>query len=133
TVPSRPSAYEAPNREREFFRATRELMLGAGLWEVDTISLITTPENAKFPGLSRDEPVRVVNPLSEELRQLRLSLLPGMIAALHFNLNRQAQEFHAFEIAKVDGMRSGAAVVPYRLAALAYGAYARGEIGRPPV
>ena len=52
----------------------------------------------RFPGLDGKEPVVVTNPLSAELSEMRRSLLPGLLAALRFNLNREAASFHAFEI-----------------------------------
>ena len=52
--------------------------------------------------------MRVTNPLSAELSELRRSLVPGLLGALRFNLNREAAAFHAFEIGKVFAMRDGA-------------------------
>lgn len=133
TLPTRAFAYAAPNREREFFRASREIMLGAGMTEMDTIAFAASPDNEKFTGINAGEAIRVHNPLSEELRQMRLSLLPGLLQALRFNLNRQAPDFHAFEIAKVYSQRDGSPAERYNLAALSYGDYSMAEIGKPAV
>ncbi len=132
-LPERRSGYSEPNRERQFLRGTREIMLGAGFTEVDTLAFIAGGDDDKFPGVGGGEPIRVLNPLSEELRQLRRSLLPGLMGALRFNLNRNAPEFHAFEIAKVFSRRPDASAEGESLAAVSYGDYSLAEIGRPAV
>jgi phenylalanyl-tRNA synthetase beta chain len=75
----------------------------------------------------------VANPLSAELSELRVSLVPGLLGALRFNLNREAAAFHAFEIGKVFAMRDGAPVEHERLAAISYGDYSLGGVGQPSV
>jgi phenylalanyl-tRNA synthetase beta chain len=132
-LPARRFAYAPPNREREFFRGAREIVQGAGFTEMDTLAFTTPADNGKFSGISIGEPIRVQNPLSEELRQMRRSLVPGLIEALRFNLNRQAADFHAFEMAKVYSLEGGVPVERVALAALSYGDYAIAEIGRPAV
>ena len=90
-------------------------MQGAGFTEMDTLAFTTPSDNEKFPGIAKGEPIRVQNPLSEELRQMRRSLVPALIEALRFNLNRQAPNFHAFEIAKVYSLENGAPVERFAL------------------
>jgi phenylalanyl-tRNA synthetase beta chain len=147
SLPPRLFKYSPPNREREFFRGAREIMLGAGFTEVDTIAFIAPADNEKFTGLSDGEPVRVQNPLSEELRQLQRSVIPALLEALRFNLNRQAPDFHAFEITKV--FSTGKSNLSWDLswtkqsdrspheqnvlAAISYGDYALAEVGKPAV
>lgn len=133
TIPTRAFAYAEPNREREFYRATREIMAGAGMNEADTIAFISTGDNRKFPAIGGGEPIGVQNPLSEELRQMRISLMPGLLQALRFNLNRQAGEFHAFEVAKVFSRRADKPEEHYGLAAVSYGDYVVAEIGKPAI
>ncbi len=132
-LPARRFAYAPPNREREFFRGAREIVQGAGFTEMDTLAFATTADNDKFAGIATGEPVHVQNPLSEELRQMRRSLVPALIEALRFNLNRQAPSFHAFEIAKVYSLEAGAPVERVALAALSYGDYAMVEVGKPAI
>jgi phenylalanyl-tRNA synthetase beta chain len=131
-VPERAALPAAPNPNRSFHRAARELMIGAGLTEVKTIAFVAPSDNQRYPGLS-GKAVRVDNPLSAELSELRLSLLPGLLGALRFNLNRQATAFHGFEIGKVFALEAGAPGEHQRLAALSYGEYAMGTVGQPPV
>src|SRR5262249_53873013 len=103
---------------------TREVMLGAGLNEVRTLAFTGPADNLRYAGLTPPaRPVVVQNPLSAELSELRLSLMPGLTGALRFNLNRQASAVHAFEIRKVFAMRGGSAAETLVLAALSYGPY----------
>src|SRR5208337_3041156 len=80
-LPARKFAYAPPNREREFFRGAREIVQGAGFTEMDTLAFATAADNGKFAGITTGEPVRVENPLTEELRQMRRSLVPALIEA----------------------------------------------------
>src|ERR1700730_13774746 len=130
TVPDRAATPATPNDYRVFMRAAREVMVGAGLTEIRTIAFIAPADNQRYPGMG-GEAVRVTNPLSAELGELRLSLAPGLLAALRFNLNRQAAAFHAFEIGKVFAMHDGAPGEHERLAAISYGDFALGAGGQP--
>jgi phenylalanyl-tRNA synthetase beta chain len=132
-VPLRPAVVTARNPGREFARRTREVMAGCGLAEIKTIAFIAPIDNERFAGLEGEEPVRVANPLSAELSELRRSLLPGLLAALRFNLNHEATSFHAFEIGKVFGINAGTAEEHERLAGLGYGDYAMRAVGRPAI
>jgi phenylalanyl-tRNA synthetase beta chain len=132
TVPERAATPAPPNDYRSFIGAARELMVGAGLTELRTIAFIAPADNQRYPGMG-GEAVRVANPLSAELSELRLSMVPGVLGALRFNLNREAAAFHAFEIGKVFAMRDGAPVEHERLAAISYGDYALGAVGQPAV
>jgi phenylalanyl-tRNA synthetase beta chain len=133
TVPDRPAVANPPNPARALIRRTRDVMIGCGLVEAKTIGFVAPAENERFSGLGALEPVRVTNPLSAELSEMRRSLLPGLIAALRFNLNREAGAFHAFEIGKVFGMRDGKPVEAERVSAVSYGDYALGAIGHSAV
>jgi phenylalanyl-tRNA synthetase beta chain len=130
TVPERAATPATPNDYRGFMRAAREMMVGAGLTEIRTIAFIAPADNQRYPGMG-GEAVRVTNPLSAELGELRLSLAPGLLAALRFNLNRQAAAFHAFEIGKIFAMHDGAPGEHERLAAISYGDFALGAVGHP--
>jgi phenylalanyl-tRNA synthetase beta chain len=132
TVPQRAATPAPPNDYRSFIGAAREMMAGAGLTELRTVAFIAPADNQRYPGMG-GEAVRVTNPLSAELSELRLSLVPGLLGALRFNLNREAGAFHAFEIGKVFSMRAGVPVEHERLAAISYGDYALGAVGRPAV
>lgn len=140
SLPQRISAAAAPNEERRFVKKLREVMVGCGMVEAKTLAFIAPVENQRFPGFfvnkgatARAEPLKVVNPLSAELSEMRLSLLPGLLAALRFNLNREASAFHSFEIGKVFSLIDGIAGEAQRLAVISYGDYAMGAVDRPAV
>ena len=133
SVPARGAVANPPNPARALARRSRDVMIGCGLVEAKTIAFIAPAENARYGGLDGREPVRVTNPLSAELSEMRRSLLPGLIAALRFNLNREAAAFHAFELGKVFGMHRGVPAEAERIAAVSYGDYALGTIGQPAI
>ena len=61
-------------------------MLGCGLTEAATIAFIAPADNARFsPAQPATRPVKVTNPLSAELSELRVSLMPGLVTSLRFN------------------------------------------------
>jgi phenylalanyl-tRNA synthetase beta chain len=134
-APERPSAGPAAeDASRVFARASREVMLGCGLTEIKSIAFLAPADNQAWPGIGAGASVQVANPLSAELSEMRRSLGPGLLAALRFNLNREAAAFHAFEIGRVFMAQNGAdAPESERIAAVSYGEYALGAIGRPAV
>jgi phenylalanyl-tRNA synthetase beta chain len=133
-LPERVSALAPVNREREFIKGTREVMLGCGLSEAATIAFIAPADNARFSGIQpATRPVKVTNPLSAELSELRVSLMPGLVGSLRFNLNREARAFHAFEMGKVFRMNGDIASEHNHLAAVSYGPYALSAVGEQSV
>jgi len=133
-LPARVAALAPVSREREFIKGTREVMLGCGLTEVATIAFIAPADNARFAGIQAGtRPVKVSNPLSAELSELRMSLLPGLVTALRFNLNREARAFHAFEMGKTFRIDGDIATEHLHLAAVSYGPYALSAIGEHSV
>jgi phenylalanyl-tRNA synthetase beta chain len=132
-LPEHPARIIPGDPGRAFTARTKAVMLGSGLTEIRTIAFIAPEDNRRFPGLSSTAAVAVTNPLSAELSELRKSLIPGLLAALRFNLNRQASAFHGFEIAKVfdhDGERPAEG---QRLAAVSYGDFVLPAVGQPAI
>jgi len=132
-LPQRPARIIARDRARAFLARSRAAMLGCGLTEIRTIAFISPEENRRFLALANGAPVAVINPLSAELSELRASLLPGLLAALRFNLNRQAAVMHAFEIAKTFGNRDNSPGESQRLAAISYGYFVVPNVGSAAV
>jgi phenylalanyl-tRNA synthetase beta chain len=135
SLPERPMATGTRNEARRFVKKLRDIMVGCGMVEAKTIAFIDPGENQRFPGFiaskgtaDKAEPVQVVNPLSAELSQMRLSLLPGLLAALRFNLNRETNSLHAYEIGTTFTMVDGVLGEAQRLAAVSYGDYAMGGV-----
>ena len=84
-------------------REAARVLAGLGLSEAVTVSFISErwldrldPLRAVFP----EDPVRLRNPLSEDGAVLRPSLLPGLLEALRFNVNRRLNDVSLFEMGK---------------------------------
>ncbi|MEO6226118.1 MAG: phenylalanine--tRNA ligase subunit beta [Sphingomicrobium sp.] len=77
-------------------RRVRRTAAVRGLDEAITWSFISEAEARAFGGAEW----RVANPISEELKVMRPSLLPGLIAATRRNLDRGASSVKLFEIGR---------------------------------
>ncbi len=91
-------------REQRLRREIARVMAGCGLHEAITVSFVPgwwlevlDPERRHLP----PQPLRLRNPLSEEASMLRPSLLPGLLEAVRFNLNRRLVDVHLFEMGRV--------------------------------
>lgn len=65
--------------------------------------------------------VRLANPLSADLDVMRISLLPGLVASVQHNLNRQTRRVRLFEIARTFAPGNDGPVETERLALVATG------------
>ena len=96
---ARPTATPAQLRERRIRRAAAARRLD----EAVTWSFVSDAAAAAFGGGAW----RLANPISEELKVMRPSLLPGLLAAAQRNLDRDATTIRLFEIGRrylsVDG------------------------------
>ncbi|MCY7339616.1 MAG: phenylalanine--tRNA ligase subunit beta [Sphingomonas bacterium] len=103
---ARPTATRAQTIERKVRRAAA----ARGLDEAINWSFIGAAEAALFG----DAPHVVANPISEELKYMRPSLLPGLAAAARRNVDRGATSVRLFEIGRrylADGERPTAALL----------------------
>lgn len=91
-------------REQELRRTARGALLGAGLSEAMTLSLLPSSLPDRI-GLGSDHPwrdvVQIGNPLSEEESVLRPSLVPGLLLATERNVARRVPTVALFEIGTV--------------------------------
>ena len=93
-------------------RQLEDLLAQLGYAEAVTFSFVAPPAvELLAPGVT---PIEVVNPVSSEHAVMRTNLLPGLLAALRYNLARQARRVRLFEIGqcfapKAGGGRSGEA------------------------
>jgi phenylalanyl-tRNA synthetase beta chain len=88
----------------------REVMVGAGLTEVVTHSLVAPESVERFPGTNGPvvagegvlggRPVTVVNPLSSQHSMLRRSLVGSLLEVVTTNLRQGGDEVAIFEIGK---------------------------------
>jgi phenylalanyl-tRNA synthetase beta chain len=89
---ARPTATPVQKVERRVRRAAA----ARGLNEAITWSFISETEAAAFGGGDWT----LANPISEELKVMRPSLLPGLLSAAQRNLNRSAESVRLFEIGR---------------------------------
>lgn len=80
-------------------RRVRAILAGAGLDEAWTTTFLAPGDLARA-GLD-PEAVEVENPLDRSESLLRTSLLPGLLKALRFNVDRQLDDLALFEIGRV--------------------------------
>lgn len=102
SVPSRPLertagvAKPTATRSQLLERRVRRTAAARGLDEAVTWSFISDAEAAAFGGGEW----RLANPISEEMKVMRPSLLPGLIAAARRNLDRGAAAVRLFEVGR---------------------------------
>jgi phenylalanyl-tRNA synthetase beta chain len=62
---------------------------------------ITNPDyEALSESIKAQKSVNIINPLGQDLSQMRTSLLPGALEVVTFNLNRQSKSLKLFELGK---------------------------------
>jgi phenylalanyl-tRNA synthetase beta chain len=92
--------------EQSADRAIRRTLAGLGLHEAWTTSFMSPRDPGRL-GLDVDllarDAIEVANPMSEEEKLLRTSLLPGLLQAARHNLARGSGGAALFEIARVYG------------------------------
>ncbi|MDD5567788.1 MAG: phenylalanine--tRNA ligase subunit beta [Candidatus Omnitrophica bacterium] len=91
----------APNMQRSLVSDIKNMLVGLGLSEAITYSLIDKPglRNSGFEfGVN---PVSIMNPLSQEQEVLRPTLMLGLGRAVSFNLNQKQEFVSLFEIANI--------------------------------
>jgi len=98
-LPRRDPAWPQPGRPspRQLLRnEIRDVLVGLGVDEAWTATLVGSGE---LELLGIDEPeITVTNPLTSEESRLRRSLLPGLVRAVGYNLDRRQDDVALFEI-----------------------------------
>lgn len=84
----------------------RECLAGLGADEIITYSLLGK-KMVSSSGVSIDSLVIVVNPLTSEQETMRPSLIPGMLNAALWNINRKAKDLKLFEIGNIYFKKDG--------------------------
>ncbi len=95
-------------------RRTRRAAAARGLDEAITWSFISEVEAAPFGSDWQQQPWVLANPISEEMKVMRPSLLPGLLSAARRNLDRGATGVRLFEVGRrylADGERPTVAIL----------------------
>jgi phenylalanyl-tRNA synthetase beta chain len=83
-------------------RDLKRLLIAAGLSEAVQLSFCARRLNALFPGLEAPAtPVPILNPVTQDEPEMRLSLLPGLLRGLHDNQGQGAADVALFCLSKV--------------------------------
>jgi phenylalanyl-tRNA synthetase beta chain len=118
-------SHKAPNSEKE--ESIRSLLLGLGYDE--TISMVLASRATEAFG---DTPaVALANPQSEEAAVLRTSLVPGLLDAVQWNINRGQDTVRLFEIGNIYYRERERYREPPVVALAATGARVEGGLDRP--
>jgi phenylalanyl-tRNA synthetase beta chain len=96
-LPRRPGvARPTATAEQRLERQVRRAAAARGLHEAVTWSFISEREADAFGGSAR----LLANPISEDMKAMRPSLLPGLVAASARNLSRSSDSVRLFEIGR---------------------------------
>lgn len=91
-------------REQKLEDLVKEVFLSCGLNEIITTSFMGMKDLDKI-NLPDDSPLRkaveIMNPLGEDQRYMRTTLLPSMLNVVYTNYSRKVSDFKAFEISRV--------------------------------
>ena len=88
--------YDNPDPESHL-KQIRQTLTGFGFYQIYANSL----QNEDEATLSGKTPVKMMNPLSNEMAYLRTSLIPGLLKNVDFNIKHGAADFRLFELANV--------------------------------
>jgi phenylalanyl-tRNA synthetase beta chain len=86
---------------REIINTTRDNLISIGLDEVITYSLMSREDLKRLDGTEVEEAIVIKNPLSIEQEIMRPTMVPAMLNAISWNLNRGAKDLKIFELGKV--------------------------------
>ena len=81
-------------------QTVRQALVGAGLAEAITHAFSDPARAALLRAPGAPEPLRLLNPLSQDAALLRIHPLEGMLAAVSVNVRRQQPDVAVFEICK---------------------------------
>ena len=84
-------------------RIIQDTLVGLGLHETVTYSLVNDKQNAKFTLLNKEgiEDISILMPLTEDRKTLRFNLMASNIEVLKYNLARKNKNIANFEISRV--------------------------------
>lgn len=100
------------------FSAWRRILVDRGYFEAITYSFVDETVQAGL--FESPAPIRLQNPIAEDMGAMRVSLLPGLLQALNYNLNRQQGRVRLFEIGRVFLAEPGL-TQDFRVAAVTFG------------
>lgn len=106
-------------------REIRNKMIGLGLNETMSYVLINDKEVNKFT-LDKFEPIKLLDPLTEDRNTLRYSIVPSLLKIYEYNLDRNNKDISIFEIGKGFGKVNEEYIEEEKLCMLLSGKYYEG-------
>ena len=97
-LPEVPMVAKKPNVITVMEKRLRDIFVSYGFLEAINYSF-ESPELLRTFGF--EESIRIMNPISQELSEMRMSLLPSLVKNVRLNLSRQNQDVRLFESGKV--------------------------------
>jgi phenylalanyl-tRNA synthetase beta chain len=97
-------------RYQRITRGIEDHLAGAGLREVVTLSLVDPDERVRY-GLGAASAVSLRNPLSADLSELRISLLPSLLEVVRRNHSVGQRDVQIFEMGRVHLSDDGSALL----------------------
>ena len=116
------------DRDQRLRRRIADLLSGAGLLELRSISLAPAADGELSPGR---EPIRIANPVSEEDATLRASLVPGLLRAAKRNVSMGRTSLRLFEAGRTFATALPDPVEEEQVAAILTGPAVEGWPGEP--
>ncbi len=102
TLPVGPTTRGSLTAFQAWQRRIRQVLTGAGLYEVSTYSFTNENIMYDFASLYREtKGIRLSMPMSEERSLLRVNLLPHLAETAAYNKNRQNHDLAIFEMGRV--------------------------------
>jgi phenylalanyl-tRNA synthetase beta chain len=99
--PTSVAMYHRPDEVRyDFERRAKQVLCSLGLRETIHYSF-TSEANLKRFGVDNENHVVIQNPISEEMKVMRTSLLPSLLETYQHNHNRQIRDQRFFEVANI--------------------------------
>jgi phenylalanyl-tRNA synthetase beta chain len=99
----------------------RKILSGLGYFEAITYSFIDGNFQDDYKNNSSNEPIKLLNPLSNDMGELRMSLVPGLLKIVDYNLSHKAESLKFYEIGKCFFKNSGELIEQPRLAGVIAG------------
>jgi len=89
------------DRDEKALYTAKVAMEGMGFSEAITYSFIRESDLQVLGLTGGPDPVRLLNPISEDMSVMRTSLLPGLLQSLQLNLSRRIDDVRLYEIGRV--------------------------------
>lgn len=105
TLPTIPVKSGKRSYKGTFIRSIKTRLQGLGLQEVITYSLVGEAKTTRFQTKTLD-PVCLENPLTEDHKYMRTSLIPSLLQIVEYNRSRNMEDIRLFECGAVYSKQS---------------------------